>query len=202
MAPTRSMRLHLTPPATSLCSRSVRHAESSSCLASYDAVTGALRPAFGSGGMQVVPGRAIRRPRGIDQRAGERSFCIAWVAWRGPISYHRHRALDFCIMRLSPKSARPTPISWPALAGWPPRFPPTNLMTLPTRCLLQPDGKPFAADVPDISDCPRPLPYSATTPTVTRDTSFTRHLRPVARSRHVGLAKATHPVSGIRLLHP
>lgn len=167
---------------------------SSSCLASYDAVTGALRPAFGSGGMQVF--RLSGDPAAAESINALASDHFGRLHAAGTCHPNLDTALDFCIMRLSPSGAPDT--NFGLGAGWlATAFSANKFDDAAHALLLQPDGKLLAAGTCRISATVYGLCLARYHANGNLDTSFDAAF---AASGKVVTTPATHPVSGIRSL--
>lgn len=167
---------------------------SDSCLANYDAVTGALRPAFGSGGIRVF--RLSSDPganESINALAQDR---FGRLHTAGSCHPNLDTALDFCIARLTLTGAIDG--NFAQGLGWlSTSFSTDKFDDVANALIVQPDGKLVAGGMCRVAAgtngaCLARY-YANGSPDTTFDAAF-------AASGKVFTALPTHPVSGIHAL--
>lgn len=171
---------------------------SNSCLASYDATTGTLRPAFGSGGIQIF--RLSSDPganESINALAADR---FGRLHTAGSCHPNLDTALDFCIARLTINGALDS--NFGQGVGWvSTSFLTAKFDDAANALAVQPDGKLVAGGMCKVSDTSHGLCLARYHGNGALDTTFDAAF---AASGKVVTTLATHTVSGIRslALHP
>lgn len=169
-------------------------APSNSCLASYDAVTGAPRPTFGTGGIQVF--RMSGDPAAQESINALATDRFGRLHTAGSCHPNLDTALDFCVARLGAAGALDT--NFGPGTGWvSTSFAADKLDDAANALLVQPDGKLLAAGSCRISPNVYGLCLARYLGNGSPDTTFDAAF---AASGKVVTAPATHPVSAIRSL--
>jgi len=169
-------------------------APSSSCLASYDATTGALRAGFGSGGIRLF--RLSGDPGANESINALASDRFGRLHTAGSCNPNTNTGLDFCVARLRIDGALDG--NFGQGTGWvPTSFFADKFDDTANSLVVQPDGKLVAGGMCRLSSTSHGLCLARYHGNGALDTSFDAAF---AASGKVATTLPTHTVSGIRAL--